>query len=568
MSALIRSAIPVIVGACAPCVATAASADLILTGGQIHTLGGWQEALAVRDSTIIAVGTSKDVLAHRNAGTTIVELAGRSVFPGLHDMHVHSLFAGLEQFQCRFPYGARPRVILDAVRACAAGVRPGAWIEGGNWVGAVFADGVQNRAALDAVAPDNPVALTDEAHHSLWVNSRALALAGVTRATADPLGGIIERDASGEPTGVLRETATLLVEKVIPPASDAARRAALILSTNQMLSYGITAYTDATVRADNMSTLSALSREGILKQHVRGCVVWAPGDAQAEKMIAERARYTTQRYSPDCVKIFMDGVPTESRTAAMLAPYLAREGHADEARGILMIAQPVLDAAVASFDRQGLHIKFHAVGDAAVRSALDAVERARKTNGWGGPMHDLGHNSFVDPADVARARELHLAWEFSPYIWYPTPIVDVDIRRAVGEERVDRFIPIKDAVDTGTTVVAGSDWSVVPSVNPWLAIETMVTRERPGGSKDSIARGQRIRLDQALRIFTTEAAKLMGQRHVVGSIEAGMRADLVVTQTNPFRTPITEVHATKVAMTFIAGEKVFDVSSPPPLTAR
>jgi predicted amidohydrolase YtcJ len=488
-------------------------------------------------------------------------------------MHVHSYFAGVEQFQCRFAYGAKPQEIHDAVRACAQAKQPGEWIEGGNWVGAVFGPGEQTRQALDRAAPQNPVALGDEAHHSLWVNSRALELAGITRATPDPEGGIIERDAKGEPTGVLRERALTLVEAVLPAPTDAAKRKALTLSTNQMLSYGITSFTEAWVHKDNMAVYSELSREGVLKQRVRGCSVWRPGDADGVKLIAERAKYATPRYRTDCVKMFLDGVPLESRTAAMLQPYVAAQGahesHGTEAdRGMLMVPQPELEAAVRTFDAQGLHIKFHAAGDGAVRAAIDAVEQARKANGWGGPMHDVGHNSFVDPADLPRVRDLHMAWEFSPYIWYPTPIVDVDVRRVVGDERLARFTPIKDGLDTGAPVVAGSDWSVVPSVNPWLAMETMVTRQAPGGSPTTIAEGQRITLEQALRIFTSNAAEVMGNRDLVGSIEVGMHADLVVTETNPFRVPITEVHATKVALTYIDGEKVFDAASPPVLTAQ
>jgi predicted amidohydrolase YtcJ len=554
----------------AQCMAAGASADLILTGGQLYTPSGWQEALAVRDGIIVAVGKADEIASHRGPHTTVVELNGRAVFPGLHDMHVHSFFAGMEQFQCRFAYGAKPRDIVDAVRKCAQQAPAGAWIEGGNWVGAVFAKGEQHRKTLDAAAPHNPVALSDEAHHSLWVNSRALELAKITRATADPPGGIIERDASGEPTGVLRETATRLVEAVLPAPSDAAMRNALTLSTNQMLSYGITSYTEATVHADNMTVLSNLSREGVLKQRVRGCIVWTPGDPEGPRLIAERARYATPRFKPDCVKMFLDGVPTESHTAAMLQPYegVHSTSGASADKGILMMSKDQLDTAVREFDAQGLHIKFHAVGDAAVRAAIDAVEKARNTNGWGGPMHDVGHNSFVDPADVPRVRAVHMAWEFSPYIWYPTPIVDVDVRRAVGGERLARFIPIRDAVETGAPVVAGSDWSVVPSVNPWLAIETMVTRRAPGGSKDAIAEGQRITLEQALRIFTSEGAAVMGHRDRVGSLETGMHADLVVTETNPFRVPIGQVHATKVVLTVIGGEKVYDAASPPPLTAE
>lgn len=538
-----------------------APADLILRGAEVWTPGGWVGALAIRDGLIVATGDASSVERWRGGATRVIDLDGGAVFPGLHDTHVHSLFAGLEQFRCAFRAGASPRTILETVKGCAAKAAAGDWIEGGNWVGAVFDPGEQTRAALDAVAPQHPVLLSDEAHHSVWVNSRALALAGISRDTPDPPGGIIERDSRGEPTGVLRENAADLVERVVPEASPALKREALLRSTGQMLSFGITSFTDASVRANNLAALVSLAREGLLQQRVRGCLVWAPGNTEAEAFIRDRTLNTAGRFRTDCVKIFIDGVPIESRTAAMLAPY---EGAAhDGDRGMLMIPQMQLEAAVADFDRQGLHIKFHAVGDAGVRAALDAVAHARAVNGWGGSMHESGHSTFVDPADIGRVRDLQMAWEFSPYIWFPTPITDTDIRRAVGVTRLERAWPVREAIDTGALVTAGSDWSVVPSVNPWLAMETLVTRQAPGGQGNPIGRQEGITLQEALRLFTENGARLMGQRDRVGSLEPGMEADLVVTASNPFRVPIGEVHRTSVRMTFIAGQKVYDSADTP-----
>ena len=161
-----------------------------------------------------------------------------------------------------------------------------------------------------------------------------------------------------------------------------------------------------------------------------------------------------------------------------------------------------------------------------------------------------------------------MSWEFSPYIWYPTPMASVDILAAVGADRMKRWVPIRDALATGALVVAGSDWSVVPSVNPWLAMETMVTRQKPGGSKEMLGEQERISLEDALRIFTENGARLMDQRDEVGSIEVGMHADVIVTETNPLEVPISELHATKVRMTFIDGELVFDAAAPPKLSVR
>lgn len=551
-----------------------AAADLILTNGQIKTPFGWAQAVAIRDGIIVSVGDSADMVKLRDRKTDFIDLEGDAVLPGLHDSHVHALFAGLEQYQCGFAAGASPDAIADAVAACVESSSPGDWIRGGNWVAAVFERGQQDKAFLDALAPDNPVLLNDEAHHSLWVNSKALELAGITRETTDPDGGIIERDQAGEPNGLLRESAARLVERVVPPASEALRRDALILATNQMLSFGITSFTVASVRTPDIGPLSTLSEQGLIKQRVRGCIVWAPApeevNSMGETLLATRALYSQPRFSPDCVKIFLDGVPTESHTGAMLAPYEDATTDVENDRpekGLLLIPQEVLDEAVTRFDRQGLHIKFHAAGDAAARAAIDAVAAARDANGTGGPLHHVGHSTFVDVADIPRVREVDMAWEFSPYIWYPTPMAAVDILAAVGAERMKRWVPIKDALDTGALVVAGSDWSVVPSVNPWLAMETMVTRQLPGGSKETLGLQESVTLDEAFRILSVNGARLMGHRDTVGSIEIGMRADVIVTETNPFDIPITSVHATKVRMTFIDGEKVFDAESPPRLTA-
>ncbi len=546
--------------------------DMVMINGQIRTPGGWSEAMAVRGGVITALGDSAAIRAQADAHTRVVDLGGRAVLPGLHDSHVHPLFAGLEQFACRLPQAAAAADVVAAVKGCAARAAPGEWILGGNWVAAAFRPGEQTRALLDAAAPANPVLLNDEAHHSIWVNSRALALAKIGPASADPPGGIIERGAGGAPNGLLRENATRLVESVVPRTPEALRRRALILAANQMLSYGITAFTVASVRLDDIGPLSDLSGEGLIKQRVRGCIVWAPGPEDANTMgdtlIAARAVYSRPRMRLDCVKVFMDGVPTESHTASMLEAYQdAGAGDVRPSKGLLLIPPPVLADAVTRFDEAGLSVKFHAAGDAAVRAALDAIAEARRRNGFGGPTHSIAHGTFVDPADIPRARALQVAWEFSPYIWYPTPIASVDILAAVGARRMERWVPVREAVDTGALVVAGSDWSVVPSVNPWLAIETLVTREKSGGSPETLGAGERIGLEEAMRLFTVNGARLMGDSDQVGRIDIGMHADVIVTHSNPYRVPIRDVHATQVDLVFIDGMQVFDRAAPPPLSA-
>ncbi|MEN7536743.1 amidohydrolase [Aurantiacibacter flavus] len=541
---------------------SAAEADLVLLNGEVYTPNGWMQAVAVDNGAIIATGSAEDVSDFIGASTETVDLQGAAVFPGLHDLHVHAIGGGLEQQSCTFRSGATPDEIRTSIAGCVADAEPGEWIRGGNWIAAVFEPGQQTREFLDAVAPDNPVILSDESHHSLWANSAAIEAAGVNAQTPDPESGIIDRDAAGRPTGVFRETATALVSAAMPPTSEEAMLEGLHYAADLMSSFGITSFTDAGLTKGSLAIMSEASASGLMKQRTRGCIRWAgsPPDAraQAEALIAMRPLYRTERFDPDCVKIVLDGVPTESHTAAMLDHYV---GSGES--GMTIVSDEILFPAVTEFDRQGLHVKFHAAGDSAVRQAIDAVAAARAANGFGGPAHDVGHNSFVSPEDIARVPQLAMAWEFSPYIWYPSPITR-DIVAAVGEERMERWIPVADAIAAGGLAGPGSDWSVVPSINPWLAIETLVTRQEPGGSEDTLGEGQKISLEQAIAMFTSNAAQIMEHRQLVGSIEPGMMADLVVVERNPFKVPENEIHNTKVVMTFIEGEKVYDAASPPP----
>ena len=531
--------------------------DFVLYNGEVKTPEGWQTAVAVGNGLIVAIGADATVLAFADEHTARIELKGKTVLPGIHDMHVHPMIAGVEEISCKLGTGATPAQIQAAVAACAQNTPEGQWITGGNWVAAVF-DGVeQSKALLDDVAPNHPVMLYDESYHSMWVNSLALERAGITADMENPAGGIIERDEQGEPTGLLRETANRLIDRVIPPLSPELKRKALKWSADHMLSYGITSFTDAYATPAHIGVLADLSRKGEVKQRIRACMGWVPEEAAraaAESMIVARAAYRGPRFKADCVKLMLDGVPTESHTAAMLEAF---EG--STTKGILMMPQATLNEVVTRFDGDGLHLKMHAAGDGAVRAAIDAVEAARNSNGYGGSMHEVTHISFASLEDVDRVRELGMTWEFSPYIWFPTPISNIDVRRAVGDERMERFVPIRDGLESGALTVAASDWSVVPSVNPWLALETLVTRQVPGGGDETVGPGQAVTLEQAFKLLTENPARLMGHRDVVGAIEVGLDADIIVTANNPFKVQVTEIHKTQVERVYIQGEEVFSV---------
>jgi len=533
-----------------------APADLIIEDAHVLTPDGWVSAMAVARGAIVALGGAEAMAPHRTDATRTLRLNGKTVLPGLHDMHVHPMGAGLARLNCAIPHGSKPAALLATVAACVKAKAPGEWISGNGWEAASFGKTPPDKAMLDKIAPDNPILLFDISGHSGWANSAALRLAGIGRDTPDPDGGIIERDAKGEPTGLLRERASAMVWTKIPPPTRQQNAAALQWALGQLLAQGITAFEDAGIGEKGALAYADLADRGVLKQRVRGCLMWTD-----PTILAKRNLYARERFTPSCVKMFLDGVPTDGHTAAMVEDYVPLPGAAHDhgrEKGLLLIPQDRLDAEVTRLDAMGMTVKFHAAGDGAVRAALDAIGAARKANGYSGMRHDPGHNSFVQPDDIARARALGATFEFSPYIWYPSPIIG-DIRKAVGEERMKRWIPVKDALDAGVASVPGSDWPVTPSSNPWVAMETLVTRQVPGGGGEVLGAAERITLAQAFDMFTRQSANQLYLGQSAGTLETGKFADFIVVDRDIFAVPVFEVGKTRVLKTFVNGEEVYSV---------
>ena len=539
--------------------AHAASPATIYRNAQVYTPSGWKNAFAVKDGRIVAVGNDDDVRKAAK-GAREVDLGSRTVLPGLYDMHVHPVLqAKGGEGRCNISPDLPAAELLAGVGACVKAAAKDEWVAGGQWQASVLAGTPITAATLDAVSPDNPVMLFDVSGHSLWVNSQALAIAGITKDTPNPEGGIIERDAAGLPTGVLRETARNLVLRHLPPQPAERTQAELKKNLDYLLSFGITGYVEAMAFRDDLAVYAVLADKGELKQHVQACIAYSHAghpNPDLDATIAAIPEYTRERFKPTCIKVFADGVPTESHTGAMLEDYEAGQPNAP-ARGLLLFDPAKLHPMMAKWDKLGLNVLFHAAGDAAVRASLDAIAFARAQNGNDGPIHQVGHSTFVDPADLPRPKALNAAIEYSPYLWDPQPIND-DITTAVGARRIERVWPIKDGFEAGALVIAGSDWAVIPAPDPWIGIETAITRQKPGGSARTFGAGQAITLEQAIRMFTINAATRLGLDKDLGTIEAGKRADFIVIDKNPFRIPATDIHTIRVQKTYIDGEVVFD----------
>lgn len=555
------------------CTATisVAAPDAIFLNGNIYPEASHAvkfEAMAVDGDRVLTLGNGASVKALAGPETRVVDLGGRTVLPGFNDQHVHPLGAGVEDMGCHIEQGSTLAQLLANLSECVASTPKGQWIKGAQWDASSLGETPQ-ASSLDRVSPDHPVILTDTSGHSIWANSLAMKLADITREVESPRGGVVERLPDGSPSGVFRESAIALVSRAAPRLGAEELKHALSHSLQEMARYGITSYSEAAVGylsgvEAEMTVLKAYADETGIPLRARACLTWSPAtglkEPDIDSLIAERNLWQADHLSVDCIKIFLDGVPTDSHTAAMLAPYVDKVPGRDAGQediGITMVPQDELNEATARFDAMGLSVKYHAAGDAAVRAGLNAIEYARRVNGAYGPLHAVGHATFVTREDLERARDIGATIEMSPYLFSPTPIND-SITTAVGEPRITRAWPVRDAIDSGALVVIGSDWAVVPSVNPWIAIETLITRERPGGSQDTFyGTSQRITLEEALAMLTINAARHLGRDHELGRLLPGYLADFIVIDRDPWKTPVRELHKVNVEMTIVGGREVY-----------
>lgn len=543
----------------APVLAT--GADLVLHNGAVYTAEPahpWAEALAVTDGAIVFVGDNAGATALAGKGTRVIDLAGRMVTPGFHDVHLHALSGGHTLLGCSL-LDVRPvEALLAVIRKCADQVAPGEWVYGSGFDLSLFANGNPNKALLDAIVPDKPVFLTGSDGHNAWVNSMAINLAGVTKDTPNPPKGVIMRDAkTGAPSGTVRETGQEPFVKLLPkptPEQDAAALRAALAHLNAL---GITSFIDASVGEREMRTFHGLDQAGALTARVVTSLTYGvfsshPG-REFDAVLARRRHYATPHINTDAVKIFVDGV-LEGETAALVDPYTGMGEH----RGELNLAPAELNAAVQRFDAMGLQVHMHAIGDGAVRAGLDAFEFARAKNGAMDNRHHISHLQLVHPVDVPRLGKLGVAANFQALWAYPdTWIMEINLP-VVGPERVHRMYPIRSVQKAGGRIVAGSDWDVSSS-NPLEEMEMAVRRSDVTKSDGPVLNAdERVDLDTMLAAFTREGAWLMHHEQQVGTLVVGKRADLVVLDSNLFRIPVDRISEARVLLTFLDGKVIYE----------
>jgi predicted amidohydrolase YtcJ len=548
------------------------AADTVILNARIYTVNPqqpWAEALAITGDKIVAVGSMRDIATRRGPSTHAIDAQGHLVLPGFTDCHIHFLDGSLSLLQVNLDEARTVGEIQRKVKGYAEAHPDLAWVLGRGWNYGVFnPSGLPDKSYLDEIIPGRPVYLESFDGHTWWANSKALQLAGITRDTPNPAGGTIVRDAkTGEPTGAIKEDA----------ADDVVRRVIPLPGRDQI----VTALLGGMREANRMGLVRAISPDGVsvqggdfralevyneLRQSGRLTVRFdialrlqppALTKDEVQRIEAARDRYHDDWLSAGKAKFFLDGV-IETRTAAMLAPYVD-----DSQSGGLLWDPAQYREAVSQLDGQGVQIFTHAIGDRAIRLALDAYENAQKINHTHDARHRIEHIEDASAADIPRFGKLGVVASFQPLHAYPDDDVLKIWSGNIGRERAQRGFAWRSVASTGGALAFGSDWPIV-TLNPWPGVQNAVTRQTtagdpPGGWLPK----ERITLDDAIKGYTLGAAFAGHREKSEGSLEPGKMADLIVLAQDLFKIEPTDIAKTEVLLTMVGGKVVYQSSAWP-----
>ncbi|MFI2433079.1 amidohydrolase [Streptomyces sp. NPDC018693] len=549
-------------------------ATMVVNGRVLTGTHGGARAQAVAlgsDGNILAVGSDADMCRRIGPHTVVVDAEGGTVMPGIQDGHMHPLGAAVQSLNPSLRnesmtvprFRARLQEMLDATAA----QEPDGWLEVTDWnpVGLLPSGTVADRTLLDSLNTSRPIYLQGSDFHNSLVNSRALALAGVDRTTADPAGGQIVRDGGGEPTGLLKDDAQGLVSRVIPPPSPDLLEGAFVRMADTLLASGITSFLDAASSEDSLTTYADLITRGLLPQHITPALLIDTELAKQPRAAAEFLRDVRRRHTgPDTLrlttaKVFLDGVMEfPAQSGALLDPYLDASGRPTDHRGDLHVGDRDYRALVAALDADGWQMHAHALGDRAVRTALDAYEAVARTGRRAG-RHTIAHLQLVHPDDYGRfaragvVASMQLQWAAS------TTFTRDALRPYIGPERYARLYPARSLARAGAWLAGGSDWPVDP-LAPFTQIATAIDRSDPELNEPPLGADEGLTRTQSLLMHTTGAARQLHD-DVSGAIRPGWRADLVVLDRDITKAPVREIRAAGVRYTLISGHVVHDAGS-------
>ncbi len=543
---------------------SASMADLVLLNGRIW-LGGdastFAEAVAIWGSSVLRVGKTAEMKPLIGERTQVIDLGGRLAAPGFNDAHIHFLggASGLNEVDLT---GAR--TVAEMVERIAAYARKHPdkeWITGRGWEYTPFPGGLPTKVYLDAVIKDRPVFLRAYDGHSGWANSKALELAGIKRETRFDGYGEIVRNAAGEPTGALKEGAQGLVSRLIPQPTREQKLDALRQGMKMAAALGITSIQNASGSADELSLYEELFKRGELT--LRVSVAFSVGARTTPQNINRFVELKNQFESnlqaatmlrASSVKFALDGV-IESHTAAMIERYSDLPPEHGAPFGELAVPADIYRDLVVKLDKAGFQIYTHAIGDRAVREALNAYENARQINQRSNARHRIEHIETVSPEDIPRFAKLGVLASMEPI--HADPGTAEVWSKAVGVARLKYAFAWSSLLRSGARLVYSSDWPAAISVDPIRGLHSAVNRRTIDGQPP---RGwvseQRISIGDALRAYTHAGAYSTFEEGIKGRIAQGMLADIVVFSQDLFKIDPLRIHETRVVLTVFDGKVV------------
>ncbi|KZN55129.1 hypothetical protein N474_16800 [Pseudoalteromonas luteoviolacea CPMOR-2] len=528
-------------------------ATQVFTNGNIYTVNDtkpWAQAVAINNNKIVFVGSNENVQQYIGSTTQVIDLGGKMMMPGFHDVHMHPLESGSDATQFTIPQEASVDTYIALVQEAALQNPTAQWLIGyGHNIGTLLEMSDSPLEVLDDAVPNRPVIIMEQTSHSMWVNSKALELAGLHTQSIDPIGGVIGRDEQMRLDGILYDNAgNQVMELAMRSLSNAQQNdyLGLIEYTMPALNQaGITSISDARTywQRGHLETWQRVADEDKLTLRVH-LGLWAYPQMNDASQISKLKSF--YQASPDSllkvnqVKFYVDGILVNT-TAAMHDPYHQNWLDLEGNKGLNYFTQARLEQYIKALEPSGFNFNIHAIGDRGIHEALNAIENASA----GKSRHRLTHLEVVDPADYDRFNKLgviadaQVAGDFTDPSHWPENIP------LLGAERSQDLVPIKSLVENQATLTLSSDWNVSP-FNPFIGISNAISRTP-----------QAITLSQALEAYTLNSAYAMGQEHLVGSIEVGKLADLVVLDRNLFDSTVKEIAETNVVMTLLDGEIVY-----------
>ena len=536
--------------------------DTIILHARIYTVSEkqpWAEALAILGDKIVAIGSEKEVAAYRSSSTHVIDAGGRLLLPGFEDCHIHFMDGSMGLTEVDLNDASTIAEIQRRVKKYADShpKEKEPWITGMGWTYPTFGPtALPDKKILDEIVPDRPIYLIAFDGHSSWANSKALQMAGITDTTPDPPNGKIIRDANGEATGALKESAGDLIAKVMPKPTRTERLAALRLGLHEANKFGLTRVQSAGQDFEYLDLYDELRNKGELTLRFYIAYFLDPPELRPqdlEKIEHARETYHDDWISGGVVKTMLDGV-VEAHTAAILLPYTDDPSQS----GKLFWDPDKYQAAVTELDRRGLQIFTHAIGDKAVRTALDAYAHAAQTNHTQDSRPRIEHIETVTAEDIPRFGQLGVIASVQPLHLYPDEDT-LDIwARTIGPERAQRGWSFHSIQADGGRLAFGSDWPVV-TLNPWKGMQTGITRKTHEGKPDGgFNPAEAVTLEDAIKAYTLGAAFAGRREREEGSLEPGKLADLIVIDQDLFKISPDKIDATQVLFTMVGGKIVYE----------